>query len=247
MRTFLYILSFLFLMNSLVLTARKSFTLGLAIMLLLTAGFFVVGRWWDFWLSVTASGIGFLLKCIVILGVFRFLFLTGYVLSFARSTADFSEKAVIVLGCGLESDGTPAPTLKKRLDGCIGYFHLNPDCYIVVSGGYSRFKNCTEGAAMKKYLTENGIPPDRILVDEKASNTRENFRYAFELIEEAGINAENVCYVTNSFHVYRAGVYAKEEGFKNIKAISVKTYAAVFLPAVMREVCGVAVMMFFKY
>ena len=216
-------------------------------MFLLTVGFFVLGRWWDFWITVTQGGVGLYFKWLVIFGVSCYLMLMGYVLLYAHSTITYDENAVIVLGCGLNSDGTPAPTLKIRLDGCIDYFEKNPDSYIVVTGGYSRFNNVTEGSAMKKYLVENGIPADIILTDEKAENTKENFRYSLELLEQAGISENNVCYITNSFHIYRAGAYAKTEGFRNIKSLSVKTDPVVFIPAVLRETCAVALMLVFRY
>ena len=168
-------------------------------------------------------------------------------LSFARTTVNYHEDAIIVLGCGLNSDGTPSHTLINRLDGCIDYYYRNPDCYIVVTGAVSRFGNMTEGAAMKKYLIEKGIPEYQILTDEKATNTKENFEYSLQLLKMVGIGKENIAFVTNSFHIFRGSQYAKLAGFENITALSVKTDRAVFMPAVIREVCAVAAQMFFKY
>ncbi len=247
MRNILYFISFIFLVNSLILVGRKSFTLGLAIMFCISAGLFALAKWMDLWLMITSGGVGYFLRCVIIAGVCMYLLLTGYVLSFAHSTVDYSENVIIVLGCGLNSDGTPGPTLTKRLDGCVTYLKNNPDCYVAVSGGYSRFNNMTEGRAMKKYLTEKGVNETKILVDEKATNTRENFKNIYDLLKSENISAHNICYVTNSFHVYRAGVYARREGFSNVKAVSTDTDYAIFIPAVLREVIGVAMMMIFNY
>ncbi len=247
MRNIIYFISFVFLVNSLILVGRKSFTLGLAIMFFISVGLFALARWLDFWLIITNSGLGYFLRCLTIVGICIYLLLTGYVLSFAHSTADGSENLIIVLGCGLNSDGTPGPTLLNRLEGCVKYLESNPDCYVAVSGGYSRFNNTTESRAMKKYLIEKGVREEKILMDDKATNTRENFKNIYELMAAENIPADNICYVTNSFHVYRAGVYARQEGFTNVKAISTGTDYAVFIPAVLREVVGVAVMMIFNY
>ncbi len=247
LRNFLYFLSFIFFANSIILVGRKSFTLGLAIMFCISAFLFIFSHWMDFWLGLTASGIGYYLRYIITVGMCIYLFLIGYVLFFAHSTATYSENAVIVLGCGLNRDGTPGPTLTKRLEGCIEYYNKNPDCYVVVSGSYSRFNNVTEGIAMKNYLLENNIPDEKILLDEKATNTRENFRYSMELLNQKNIPTENICYITNSFHVYRSGIYARQEGFAFPKAVSVSTDYAVFIPAVLREVYAVAAMMIFNY
>ena len=85
------------------------------------------------------------------------------------------------------------------------------------------------------------------ICDEKATNTKENFEYSLELLREKDLGENNIAFVTNSFHIFRATQYASQAGFNNINALSVKTDRAVFLPAVIREVCAVAAQMFFKY
>ena len=100
---------------------------------------------------------------------------------------------------------------------------------------------------MKKYLVDNGIKADKILVDEKATNTKENFEYSLQLLNGKGVDTYKVVFVTNSFHIFRARYYALQSGFDNIAVLSVKTDWAVFLPAVIREVCAVAMQMFFKF
>ena len=247
MRTFLYIISVIFMVNAIVLVGRRSFTLGLAMMFGISIVSFVVAKYFDFWYAITKSGAGMYLKYIVMFGLVCFLFLSAYVLSFARTTVSYKEDAIIVLGCGLNSDGTPSHTLVNRLDGCVEYCRQNQSCFVVVTGAVSRFGNMTEGAAMKKYLVDKGIDSSRILVDEEATNTKENFEYSLQLLKNAGLCEKNICFVTNSFHIFRGSQYAKLAGFENIKALSVKTDRAVFLPAVIREVCAVAAQMYFKY
>ncbi len=247
MQTFLYIVSAVFMANSMVLVGRRSFTLGLAIMFAIATVSFLLARYFDIWNSLTQSGLGMYFKYFTVLCITAFVFLASFVLSFAHSTTDYTEDAIIVLGCGLNSDGTPSYTLQNRLNGCIDYHRQNPDSYIIVTGAVSRFGNMTEGAAMKKYLVDNGVDKNKILVDEKATNTKENFEYSLVLLKDSGINADNVVFVTNSFHIFRAKNYALQAGFKNINVLSVKTDRAVFLPAVIREVCAVAMQMFFKF
>ncbi len=216
-------------------------------MFILTFSFFIFARFFHFWEIISQDGIGFYLKYIVILGVLAFLFLVSYILSYAKTTTTYNETAIIVLGCGLESDGTPSYTLKNRLDGCINYYNKNPNSYIVVTGGYSRGNKITEADGMKNYLVENGIPENKIICEFQATNTKENFVNSLQILKISGINADSIVFVTNSFHCYRAGVYAKQAGFKNVNSLSVKTDWIVFIPSVLREVCGVAMMMFFKY
>lgn len=247
MRIFLYFVSAVFVVNSIVLTGRKSFTLGLAIMVAIAAVSFILARYFDFWVNITKNGIGMVMKYILLFSLVCFVFLAGYVLSYAHSTVNHKEDAIIVLGCGLNKDGTPSHTLQNRLDGCIDYHSKNPGCIIVVTGAVSRFGNFTEASSMKKYLVENGVPADNILTEEKATNTKENFEYSLELLHKKDLSENNIAFITNSFHIFRATNYASQAGFNDINALSVKTDRAVFLPAVIREVCAVAAQMFFKY
>lgn len=247
MRVFFYLLSFIFLINSIVLTIRKSFTLGLAIMFILTFSFFIFANFFDFWISITKAGTGLIFRYLVIASVICFIFLLSFILSYARTNVSFKENAIIVLGCGLNEDGTPSYTLKKRLDGCIDYYNKNQKSYIIVTGGYSRKSSLTEADSMKKYLISKGIPENKIFCENKATNTRENFEYSLEILKNLGIDETNIAFVTNSFHCYRAAMYAKEAGFENTKIYSVKTDKFVFIPAVLRETCAVAAMMFFKF
>ncbi len=247
MRTFLYILSALLMFDGIVLIGRKSFTLGLAIIIGLSVILFILAKYLELFAAHTASGMGMYLKYLIFLGVFCFTALATFVLSYARTTVKYNENAIIVLGCGLNSDGSPSHTLKNRLDGCLEYFDKNPHCYVVVTGGMDRFNHITEASAMKKYLVENGVPADRILMDEKAENTKENFTYSMQLLENYGVKTDRIAFVTNSFHIFRATQYAKQAGFSGIKAFSVTTDPAVFVPAVLREVCAVAVQILFKY
>lgn len=247
MRIFLYLLSGIFLFDSLVLTARKSFTLGLAIMYFITISLFLMGRYLDFLQEITSYGIGFLVKIAALSAIGAYLALTCYVLGWGRTTANGSESAVIVLGSGLNRDGTPGPTLQKRLDGCLEYLKTNPGAYVVVSGSYSRQSTLTEARGMKNYLLSKGVEESKIITEDKAQNTRQNFENSIFLLKERGINCDNVAFVTNSFHVYRSMTCAKQSGIKNPKSISVSTDPFTFPPALLREVCGVAAMLVLGY
>ena len=226
---------------------RKSFTVGLAIMFALTFSFFILARFLPFWKSLTDNFAGYVLRAIALGGTLVFIALCCFVMSYARTTADYNEEAIIVLGCGLESDGTPSKTLKLRLDGAIDYYDKNPDCYIITTGSFSRGSKITEAESMKNYLVENGIPENKIICDNQATNTKENFRYSLQLLNKFDINEDRIVFVTNSFHCYRSTMYAKEAGFNTINTISVKTDSVVLAPALIREVFAVAAMMFFKY
>lgn len=69
---------------------------------------------------------------------------------------------------------------------------------------------------MYEYLTARGIDGERLLLEERASNTAENFTFSRHLLEEQGIHpaTDTVAVVTNDFHVARARLIAQKKGYE---------------------------------
>lgn len=74
---------------------------------------------------------------------------------------------------------------------------------------------------MYDYLTEYGVEADRLILEDRASNTAENFAFSWELLTEAGVDpAEGrVAVVTNDFHIARAELIAAREGYGDVAGI----------------------------
>lgn len=68
---------------------------------------------------------------------------------------------------------------------------------------------------MYDYLTERGVEPERLILEDAASNTAENFAFSRELLVEAGVDpsADMVAVVTNDFHIARAKLLAARNGY----------------------------------
>ena len=123
-------------------------------------------------------------------------------------------KAVIVLGAGV--NGTqPSLSLRTRLDAAADYLTEHPDIPAVLTGGQGYGEEITEAACMYDYLTGRGIDADRLILEESASNTAENFAFSRELLTEAGVDpaADTVAVVTNDFHIARARLLAARYGY----------------------------------
>lgn len=152
---------------------------------------------------------------------------------------------VIVLGSGLIKDRVP-PLLASRLDGGIKLYRqqqqLGKAPMIVVSGGQGADELVSEAAAMRLYLLEYDIPDNHIIVEDRSTNTLQNMRYSRILIEEIMQGRAYSCvFVTNNFHVFRAGIYARIAGI-NGDGIGTHT-APYYLPgAFIREYIAVLVM-----
>ena len=60
-------------------------------------------------------------------------------------------------------------------------------------------------------LTERGIAPERILLEEQASSTRENFQFSLELLENKyGTVPKKLGVVSSEFHLLRVNMIAKD-------------------------------------
>ena len=57
---------------------------------------------------------------------------------------------------------------------------------------------------MRDYLVSRGISADRIIMEDKATDTIENLRYSTALIEEKGLSDHKIAIITSKFHTPRA-------------------------------------------
>lgn len=143
---------------------------------------------------------------------------------------------VVVLGCAVR--GTkPSQMLSLRIDAAEKYLRENPDAVAVLSGGQGDDEEISEGQCMFNELTARGISPDRLYVEDRSTSTRENICYSAEIIKENGLS-ENLAVVSNNFHLYRASLVVKNEGY-NFYSVSADTPLTLFPTYWMREYLGI--------
>lgn len=131
----------------------------------------------------------------------------------AANNAPEKPSTVVVLGCHVK--GTkPSLMLARRLDAAYEYMTENPDVMCVVTGGKGTGEDITEAEAMKTYLCEKGIEEERILMEDKSTNTEENLAFAKVILEKNGIDGDIVI-VTDNFHQYRASLIAQKQGLSS--------------------------------
>lgn len=155
------------------------------------------------------------------------------------------EDAVIVLGSGIRGEQLTVG-LKNRLDEAIECYEENNDVIIVVSGGQGAQEDITEALAMERYLLSCGIPQDKIIKEEKATSTYENFVYSKQLLDERFGSDYEVAFVTNDYHIFRAGSLAKIAGFEYTTHSHSSTMWYTVLPSCIRECMAVVKLWIFK-
>ena len=121
-------------------------------------------------------------------------------IDFAPAT-DGPRTAIVVLGLGLNGDGSMAAELVQRLRSAVAAAELSPDSPIIVTGGNPQ-NGITEAEAMRRWLIDNGIETDRIHAESTANSTVQNAQHATALAAEIG--AESIVLATTPSHLRRA-------------------------------------------
>ena len=179
------------------------------------------------------------LKSIIAIGMSAVVAFASFLLIYGlNDNVDYKENAIIVLGAAVQGD-TPSLALADRLDAAAEYYNKNTDTIIVVSGGKGPQENVTEAYAMEKYLTEKGIPKEKILKEEKATSTKENFEFSKEILDDIFETDYKIVFVSNEYHIYRANGVAKSVGFADINHIHSGTRWHSVVTGTLRECLAV--------
>lgn len=121
---------------------------------------------------------------------------------------------IIVHGAGLLNGETVSPLLAGRLNKGIEVFESSGrKAKIIVSGGQGGDENISEAEAMKNYLLGKGISEHDIIMEDKSTTTLENMMFSKKIMDQM-MSQYRVIFVTNDYHVFRTGTYAKQVGLK---------------------------------
>ena len=131
----------------------------------------------------------------------------------ARYEPEPDKDFLIVLGCGFRKDGSPSPLLQGRLDRALRFAEKQEAAtgkapIFVTSGGQGPDEVCSESACMKRYLLEQGVPEERILEEDRSTDTFENMKYSKAQIWKVNPQGK-VAFATTNYHVFRSGLYAR--------------------------------------
>ena len=163
------------------------------------------------WKNAILRAVGRLLRTVVVLMSAVIVFFCGKVIvGGVINTADRADYA-IVLGLALEN-GEPAPDLLARLDTAREYLNKYPEARLILTGGNADESGRTEADVMRDILTERGVPQERLILEDRAQTTKENFRNIAGIVS-AG---EPVVMISSDYHMDRAVRNAAESGFTRV-------------------------------
>ena len=121
-------------------------------------------------------------------------------------SVDKTYSAIVVLGAGLQKDGSPSHMLEDRLKGAISLYQNGASKLIILSGDNSG-ESYDEVTAMERYCLQMGIPSEAILRDEVGFSTYDT---VYNTVRKLGY--DNIIFVTQEYHLYRALYLADKMG-----------------------------------
>lgn len=117
------------------------------------------------------------------------------------------EKVDAILGLGSSESRVADRASQLFLDG---YSEL-----LIFSGGYGKItqhsNKITEAELFKNIATANGVPEDKILIENKSTNTGENIRFTQELLKSKSIQPKSLIVVTKPYMERRAYATFKKQ------------------------------------
>jgi len=167
---------------------------------------------------------------VVLLGLGTWLWLGKWMADGQKPLADGSNEYAIILGAKVNGE-TPSLTLRYRLDEALAYAETYPDVKFILSGGQGPDEDISEGEAMRRFLTANGVREERLLLETKSTSTYENILYSKKLLPE---DVDEITIITSDFHLARARMIADSFDLKS-DALPAKTPQSVELKHHIRE------------
>lgn len=146
------------------------------------------------------------------------------------------DATVVVLGCRVYGEYASL-SLMERLQAAERYLKEHPQTVCILSGGQGSGEDISEAECMYRYLTEQGISPERLYLEDRSTSTRENMAFSRAIIEEEGFSTK-VAIVTNEYHEYRASIIAGELDLEP-SAVPASTALWLFPAYYVRELYGI--------
>lgn len=163
----------------------------------------------------------------------------GFIVHAAHPSSQPACDYIIVLGAGVRGT-VPSLSLQERIQAAYDYLTANPNSVAVLSGGQGSGEEISEAACMYRELTVMGIDGSRLLLEEKSTSTMENLAFSLTLIQsQKGIRPTRVGIVSSEYHLFRAGLFAKELELESVGIPAKTTWVTLRLNYYLREIAAV--------
>jgi vancomycin permeability regulator SanA len=151
---------------------------------------------------ITASALLFIVWITIIANVF------------IHSITDDKQKvdAIVVMGAS-QWNGRPSPAFKERLDHALNLYNQGLGDYIILTGGIAAGEDIAESSVGKKYIVENGVSEEVVLIEESGRTSLESLQEVAAILEQRNMNS--ILLVSHGYHIMRIKYIATDLNIKN--------------------------------
>ena len=132
---------------------------------------------------------------------------------------------IIVMGFGLNADGSIRPELKNRLEVALAFARKYPNAYVLVTGGQTgAVDGVTEAGQMASWLRKQGLSGSRIIRETNSLSTTANAVNSYKLLTRSYPQVNSIAVVTSDYHIAQscamfAAVSNYQSGYKGGKSL----------------------------
>lgn len=146
------------------------------------------------------------------------------------------ELCMVVLGFQLNPDGSMKDELIERLKVALASADKYPNAFIVCTGGSTAAENAsaTEAGKMAEWLVDNGVDPQRVIVEDRSLTTAQNAIFTYQILTEQYPQVKQLAIVSSDYHIAtgallfgaEAVLQAEEAGRETMAVVSDAAYPA---------------------
>jgi len=116
--------------------------------------------------------------------------------------------AIVVMGYALNPDGSMRQELYDRLGVALRSAQSYPNASVICTGGGTASdSNETEAGVMAQWLLEQGIAPQRLIVEDMSLTTTQNAQNTYALLLKEHPQITSLAVVTSDYHIYRSVLF----------------------------------------
>lgn len=128
-----------------------------------------------------------------------------------QSKVDEAHAADVIVALGAaEYNGRPSPVLRARLNHALELWRQGYAPLIMTTGGAGGDPRYTEGIVGRDYLVQQGVPSERIIVEEESESTVQTLFAASEIMRRMGL--KSAILVSDGYHIFRAKRILQQAG-----------------------------------
>ena len=132
---------------------------------------------------------------------------------------------IVVMGFGLNPDGSIRQELKDRLTTALALAEKYPKAYVLVTGGQTgAVDGVTEAGQMAAWLQKKGLDKARIIRETQSLSTTANAVNSYKLLTKSYPRVDSIAVVTSDYHIAQscamfAAVSNYQSGYKGGKSL----------------------------